>query len=79
MTSKCISFVLFALSRWKMARMESGDSSHSLSSYRLLPFRYFEQRLRVAEETYREEIALLQLRLVESALEESVLKTTESR
>lgn len=59
--------------------MESGDSSHSLSSYRLLPFRYFEQRLRVAEETYREEIALLQLRLVESALEESVLKTTESR
>ncbi|XP_027130303.1 pericentrin isoform X5 [Larimichthys crocea] len=39
--------------------------------------RYFEQRLRVAEENYREEIALLQLRLVEGALEESVLKTTD--
>ncbi|XP_039994200.1 pericentrin isoform X3 [Xiphias gladius] len=38
--------------------------------------RYFEQRLRTAEESYREEIALLQLRLVEGALEESVLKTT---
>ncbi|XP_047193520.1 pericentrin isoform X4 [Scophthalmus maximus] len=38
--------------------------------------RYFEHRLRVTEESYREEIALLQLRLVESALEESVLKTT---
>uniref|UniRef100_A0A3Q3MWM4 Pericentrin n=1 Tax=Labrus bergylta TaxID=56723 RepID=A0A3Q3MWM4_9LABR len=35
--------------------------------------RYFEQRLQVTEESYREEIALLQLRLVESALEESVL------
>ncbi|CDQ78706.1 unnamed protein product [Oncorhynchus mykiss] len=33
--------------------------------------RYFEQRLRVAEESYREEIALLQLRLVEGALEDS--------
>ncbi|XP_070699119.1 pericentrin [Pempheris klunzingeri] len=39
--------------------------------------RYFEQRLRVSEEGYREEIALLQLRLVERALEESVLKTTD--
>ncbi|XP_035529571.1 pericentrin [Morone saxatilis] len=39
--------------------------------------RYFEQRLRVTEESYREEIALLQLRLVERALEESVLKTTD--
>ncbi|KAM9786838.1 pericentrin isoform 2-T2 [Syngnathus typhle] len=38
--------------------------------------RYFEQRLQVSEESYREEIALLQLKLVESALEESVLKTT---
>ncbi|XP_056248818.1 pericentrin isoform X1 [Seriola aureovittata] len=38
--------------------------------------RYFEQRLRVTEESHREEIALLQLRLVEGALEESVLKTT---
>ncbi|XP_026170864.1 pericentrin isoform X4 [Mastacembelus armatus] len=38
--------------------------------------RYFEQRLQAAEESYREEIALLQLRLVESALEESLLKTT---
>lgn len=42
-------------------------------------FRYFEQRLRTAEESYREEIALLQLRLVEGALEESVLKTTYDR
>uniref|UniRef100_A0A3Q2YE78 Pericentrin n=1 Tax=Hippocampus comes TaxID=109280 RepID=A0A3Q2YE78_HIPCM len=41
--------------------------------------RYFEQRLRVSEESYREEIALLQLKLVESALEESVLKTTDRR
>ncbi|XP_068194522.1 pericentrin [Antennarius striatus] len=39
--------------------------------------RYFEQRLRVTEENYREEIALLQLRLVEGALEESVLKTID--
>ncbi|KAK2888943.1 hypothetical protein Q8A67_014318 [Cirrhinus molitorella] len=36
---------------------------------------YFEQRLRVTEESHREEIALLQLRLVEGALEDSVLKT----
>uniref|UniRef100_A0A3B4XRB0 Pericentrin n=1 Tax=Seriola lalandi dorsalis TaxID=1841481 RepID=A0A3B4XRB0_SERLL len=41
--------------------------------------RYFEQRLRVTEESHREEIALLQLRLVEGALEESVLKTTNDR
>nr|XP_046269155.1 pericentrin isoform X2 [Scatophagus argus] len=39
--------------------------------------RYFEQRLKVTEENYREEIALLQLKLVEGALEESVLKTTD--
>ncbi|KAM7376064.1 hypothetical protein PAMP_005812 [Pampus punctatissimus] len=39
--------------------------------------RYFEQRLRVTEESHREDIALLQLRLVEGALEESVLKTTD--
>uniref|UniRef100_A0AAQ4QNG3 Pericentrin/AKAP-450 centrosomal targeting domain-containing protein n=1 Tax=Gasterosteus aculeatus aculeatus TaxID=481459 RepID=A0AAQ4QNG3_GASAC len=39
--------------------------------------RYFEQRLRASEDSYREEIALLQLRLVESALEESVLKTAD--
>ncbi|XP_038584251.1 pericentrin isoform X3 [Micropterus salmoides] len=39
--------------------------------------RYFEHRLRVTEENYREEIALLQLRLVEGALEDSVLKTTD--
>ncbi|XP_076604354.1 pericentrin isoform X2 [Chaetodon auriga] len=39
--------------------------------------RYFEQRLRVTEENHREEIALLQLRLVEGALEESVLKTAD--
>ncbi|XP_061089610.1 pericentrin isoform X2 [Conger conger] len=36
---------------------------------------YFEQRLRAAEEGYRQEIALLQLRLVEVDLEDSVLKT----
>ncbi|XP_029350413.1 pericentrin isoform X2 [Echeneis naucrates] len=41
--------------------------------------RYFEQRLQVTEESHREEIALLQLRLVERALEESVLKTTNDR
>ncbi|KAM7403309.1 hypothetical protein PAMA_003979 [Pampus argenteus] len=39
--------------------------------------RYFEQRLRATEESHREDIALLQLRLVEGALEESVLKTTD--
>lgn len=43
------------------------------------PVRYFEQRLRVAEESYREERALLQLRLVEGALEDSVLKTQDAR
>uniref|UniRef100_A0A667XIB6 ELK domain-containing protein n=1 Tax=Myripristis murdjan TaxID=586833 RepID=A0A667XIB6_9TELE len=41
--------------------------------------RYFEQRLQAAEENYREEIALLQLRLVEGALEETVLKTGDTR
>ena len=41
--------------------------------------RYFEQRLRATEESYREEIALLQLRLVEGALEESLLKTGDAR
>ncbi len=40
---------------------------------------YFEQRLRVTEESHREEIALLQLRLVEEALEDSVLKTRDAR
>ncbi|XP_067315268.1 pericentrin isoform X2 [Pseudorasbora parva] len=39
---------------------------------------YFEQRLRVTEESHREEIALLQLRLVEGALEESVLQTGDA-
>ncbi|XP_043097699.1 pericentrin isoform X2 [Puntigrus tetrazona] len=39
---------------------------------------YFEQRLRVTEESHREEIALLQLRLVEGALEDSVLKTGDA-
>ncbi|XP_061699443.1 pericentrin isoform X2 [Syngnathoides biaculeatus] len=39
--------------------------------------RYFEQRLHMSEESSREQIALLQLKLVESALEESVLKTTD--
>lgn len=37
--------------------------------------RYFEQQLRATEECHREEIALLQLRLAEGALEESVFKT----
>ncbi|KAK7904190.1 hypothetical protein WMY93_016797 [Mugilogobius chulae] len=37
--------------------------------------KYFEQRLQAAEEGYREEITLLQMRMVEGALEESVLKT----
>uniref|UniRef100_A0A3P8T8V7 ELK domain-containing protein n=1 Tax=Amphiprion percula TaxID=161767 RepID=A0A3P8T8V7_AMPPE len=41
--------------------------------------RYFEKRLRATEESHKEEIALLQLRLVESALEESVLKTTDDK
>uniref|UniRef100_UPI0037E7F2AE pericentrin isoform X2 n=1 Tax=Semicossyphus pulcher TaxID=241346 RepID=UPI0037E7F2AE len=41
--------------------------------------RYFEQRLQVTEESYREEIALLQLRLVEGALEESVLTNSISQ
>ncbi|KAK7154978.1 hypothetical protein R3I93_009814 [Phoxinus phoxinus] len=40
--------------------------------------RYFEQRLRVTEESHREEIALLQLRLVEGALEDSVLQTGDA-
>lgn len=40
---------------------------------------YFEQRLRVTEEGHREEIALLQLRLVEGALEDSILKTGNER
>uniref|UniRef100_A0A673GK30 Pericentrin-like n=1 Tax=Sinocyclocheilus rhinocerous TaxID=307959 RepID=A0A673GK30_9TELE len=39
---------------------------------------YFEQRLRVTEESHREEIALLQLRLVEGALEDSLLKTGDA-
>uniref|UniRef100_A0A9J7XTJ4 Pericentrin n=1 Tax=Cyprinus carpio carpio TaxID=630221 RepID=A0A9J7XTJ4_CYPCA len=39
---------------------------------------YFEQRLWVTEESHREEIALLQLRLVERALEDSVLKTGDA-
>jgi len=42
-------------------------------------FRYFEKRLHAAGESYKEEIALLQLKLVEGALEESVLKTTDDR
>ncbi|XP_053085782.1 pericentrin isoform X3 [Pangasianodon hypophthalmus] len=39
---------------------------------------YFEQRLRASEENHREEIALLQLRLVEGALEDSALKTGDA-
>ena len=55
------------------------DPVHIIHALPPSSFRYFEQRLRVTEENYREEIALLQLRLVEGALEESVLKTTEFR
>lgn len=40
---------------------------------------YFEHRLQVTEESHREEIALLQLRLVEEALEDSVLQTGDAR
>ncbi|CAL8273746.1 unnamed protein product [Merluccius merluccius] len=40
--------------------------------------RYFEQRLRAAEDGYREDIAQLQLRLVERALEESLIKTGDA-
>lgn len=60
----------------------SGSLTHLVLIARVLhslSFRYFEQRLRVTEENYREEIALLQLRLVEGALEESVLKTKDDR
>ncbi|XP_058258622.1 pericentrin isoform X2 [Hemibagrus wyckioides] len=39
---------------------------------------YFEQRLRASEENHREEIALLQRRLVEGALEDSALKAGEA-
>ncbi|XP_077055534.1 pericentrin isoform X6 [Siphateles boraxobius] len=39
---------------------------------------YFEKRLHVTEESHREEIALLQLRLVEGALEDSVLQTGDA-
>ncbi|RVE57390.1 hypothetical protein OJAV_G00215690 [Oryzias javanicus] len=39
--------------------------------------RYFEKRLHASEESYKEEVALLQMRLVESALEESVVLTSE--
>ncbi|XP_046730738.1 pericentrin isoform X2 [Silurus meridionalis] len=35
---------------------------------------YFEQRLQASEENHREEISLLQLRLIEGALEDSALK-----
>uniref|UniRef100_A0A3Q3AKC5 Pericentrin n=1 Tax=Kryptolebias marmoratus TaxID=37003 RepID=A0A3Q3AKC5_KRYMA len=40
---------------------------------------YFEKRLQASEESYKEEVALLQLRLVESALEDSVLQTTDDK
>ncbi|XP_051985694.1 pericentrin [Xyrauchen texanus] len=39
---------------------------------------YFEQRLQAAEESHREEVALFQLRLIEGALEDSVLKTGDA-
>lgn len=40
---------------------------------------YFEQRLGAVEESHREEITLLQRRLIEEALEDSVLKTADAR
>lgn len=40
-------------------------------------FRYFEKRLHATEESHKEEIALLQLKLVEGALEDSLLKMTD--
>lgn len=40
---------------------------------------YFEQRLRASEENHREEISLLQSRLIEGALDDSVLKPGEAR
>lgn len=40
---------------------------------------YFEQRLHASEENHREEIALLQRRLVEGNLEDSALKSGDSR
>lgn len=40
---------------------------------------YFEQRLQASEENHREEIALLQRRLVEGAMEDSALKAGEAR
>ncbi|XP_056606327.1 pericentrin isoform X2 [Triplophysa dalaica] len=39
---------------------------------------YFEQRLGAVEESHREEITLLQRRLIEEALEDSVLKTADA-
>jgi len=57
----------------------STDPMQILHSSPSSSFRYFEQRLRATEESYREEVALLQLKLVESALEESVLKTADDR
>uniref|UniRef100_A0A3Q3BRR7 Pericentrin n=1 Tax=Haplochromis burtoni TaxID=8153 RepID=A0A3Q3BRR7_HAPBU len=39
--------------------------------------RYFEKRLHATEESHKEEIALLQLKLVEGALEDSLLKMTD--
>ncbi|XP_051562982.1 pericentrin isoform X2 [Myxocyprinus asiaticus] len=39
---------------------------------------YFEQRLQAAEESHREEVALFQLRLIEGALEDSVLNTGDA-
>lgn len=40
---------------------------------------YFEQRLQASEENHREEITLLQRRLVEGTLEDSALKSGDSR
>lgn len=57
----------------------TSELSLSLRWLCFILFRYFEKRLHATEESHKEEIALLQLRLVEGALEESVLKTTDDR
>lgn len=72
----------FAVSRINLSCPSVSPFFHftdTMQLHALHPYRYFEQRLQAAEESYREEIALLQLRLVEGALEESVIKTAGDR
>ncbi|KAM3870972.1 pericentrin [Diretmus argenteus] len=73
--SSCVDDIERLKAEFNQQRQEIKEQNESeLESLR----RYFEQRLRAAEEGYREEIALLQLRLIEGALEESVLKTGDA-